>query len=506
MKIIMPKAYSILSLALAMCLVICVFVLEPLWLQERHLAKEFVIRIICLGIIGVLSVAALCFFRVESRLVSSRQTCIDLEGKVTARTAQLTRTIGTLKEEIAERKAAEDSLRKKEWQLVEAQKMEAIGLLAGGIAHEFNNLLQAIQGYASCATEATDPNDEAYGDMQQVLKAAHRAATLTRQLLSFSRRQPLEQENLDPNQLVRELTRMVKPLIGENILLESRLADDLAAVYADRAALQQVLLNLCLNARDAMLAPSEDRLGGCLLLQTQGVVLSRPLPVCGSELAPGPYVVFAVADTGCGITAEVQQHLFEPFFSTKEVGKGTGLGLATAYGIVQQHKGAIQVESEPGQGTTFKIYLPAVGAVADKSTSPAEPVRGGNETILLADDEPLVRKLFLRTLGQNGYRVLAASQGVEALRMFEENRAQIALVVLDPVMPQLGGYEVYQRIKQMAPETRVIFCTGYDPETKHALSLIGEGQVLLRKPVDTQALLRAVREALDQPAADLACV
>ena len=240
-------------------------------------------------------------------------------------------------------------------QLREAQKLEAVGLLAGGIAHEFNNLLQVIGGYTTCAMEGLSPQEQRYEDLQQVRTATDRATALTRQLLGFSRRRILQPDNVDPNQLVGDLARMLQTLVGDRISVEVALREDIGTVYADPGELQQALLNLCLNARDAM--PS----GGTLLLSTERVILSEALWEPRFEIEPGRYVVFGVADTGQGISAAVRQHIFEPFFTTKEVGKGTGLGLAMVYGMVQQHKGAIHVYSEPGKGTTFKVYLPSGG-------------------------------------------------------------------------------------------------------------------------------------------------
>ena len=288
---------------------------------------------------------------------------------------------------------------------------------------------------------------------------------------------------------------MVRPVIGEHIDLDTVLGADVGTVYADPGELQQMLLNLCVNARDAM--PS----GGKLLLRTECAILSGPSWDFEFQTEPGRYVVFSVTDTGCGMSHEVRQHIFEPFFTTKEVGKGTGLGLAMVYGLVQQHKGAIHVYSEPGRGTTFKVYLPS-GGENNEDEFAVEPrlMPRGTETILVAEDEPMVRSFAVRTLEKGGYTVLAASDGEEALRVFEENRTAISLVILDAIMPKLTGHEVYRRIKAVHPETKVIFCTGYDPETAQSSFIVQENVALIEKPFDADTLLRAVREVLDEEA------
>jgi len=398
-----------------------------------------------------------------------------------------------LVENITQRKLAEENLWKKEEQFRESQKLETVGLLAGGIAHEFNNLLQAISGYAACALEGLAPEDGRYQDLQHVLKAADRAAALTRQLLGFSRRQVLQPRQLDPNQLITDFAKMVGPIIGEHISLEVALNHEAGSLYADPGELQQVLLNLCINARDAMPA------GGKLSLTVDTVLLSDAAWDPRFRIERGPHVVFSVADTGCGIPAEAQPRIFEPFFTTKEVGKGTGLGLAMVYGVVQQHNGAIRVYSEPGLGTTVKIYLPVrTAATEDDVHEPRRPAPGGLETILVAEDEPMVRALAVRILENAGYRVLAASDGAQALRMFAEDPEGISLMLLDAVMPALTGFEVYRRIKAEYPQARAIFASGYDPETSRSKFILQKNLRLIAKPYDAQTLLRAVREALDE--------
>jgi len=396
-------------------------------------------------------------------------------------------------EDVTERKAAEEKLRSKEEELRQAQKLEAVGSLAGGIAHEFNNLLQAIGGYTRYAMEGLPHRDPRHSDLREVIKATERAATLTRQLLGFSRRGVLQPTDVEPNEAVADLAKLVRPLIGEHIHLETVFGGDVRTVRADPVELQQVLLNLSLNSRDAM--PS----GGKLFLRTELVELDEVSWEFGFHTKPGRYVAFVVADTGCGMLPEERERIFEPFFTTKGVGKGTGLGLAMVHGVVQQHGGAVHVETAPGNGTTFRVYLPSGSRPAP--AVPADELRAaahGTETILLAEDEPIVRRLAVRILERAGYTVLAASDGEEALRLFEENGAVVSLVILDVVMPRLSGHEVYRRIKKASPDLKVLFCTGHDPETAQSNLIAEEHLRLIEKPFEAGTLLAAVREALDE--------
>jgi len=402
------------------------------------------------------------------------------------------RTNQLLREETAVRKRVEEKVRKQEEELRQSQKLEAIGQLAGGIAHEFNNLLQAIGGYTGFAMEGLAVEDRRYQDLLQVREATEKASALTRQLLSFSRRQKLDRRNIDLNQLIADLASMVRPFIGEYIELDVKEGTDIGLVHADPGELHQVLLNLCVNARDAM--PS----GGKLVLRTKNVTLGEAHGEFDPAMTPGRYVLVSVSDTGCGMSSEVRQRVFEPFYTTKEVGKGTGLGLARAYGVVQQHGGTVHVYSEPGNGTTFKMYLPISDAPADADNEEEKvPTASGTETILVAEDEEMVRNLAARILSDAGYSVVTASNGEEAVRLFDENRDGISLVLLDAVMPKLGGREAYHRIKEINPETKVVFCTGYDPETAQANAILEEELRLVEKPFDPAVLLRTIREVLD---------
>jgi two-component system cell cycle sensor histidine kinase/response regulator CckA len=302
----------------------------------------------------------------------------------------------------------------------------------------------------------------------------------------------LERVNLDPRELITDLMKMVRPLIGEQIDLQTSLATGAGSLQADRGLLQQMLLNLCINARDAM--PT----GGRLVLKTQRVDLNDKYCELHPGVKPGAYVMFSVADTGLGMSTEVQKRIFEPFFTTKGVGKGTGLGLSMVYGCVQQHGGIINVYSEPNLGTTFKIYLPnsadGDSTVDETVTTPAV---GGKEMILIAEDEPMVRDLAVRILTKAGYSVLVAANGAEAVELFEENTDNVSLALLDAIMPKLTGHQAYDRIKFSKPSLPVVFCSGYDPETGQVKRLVDEGVRMVQKPFDPDVLLRTVREVLD---------
>ncbi len=422
-----------------------------------------------------------------------------LTYKFPIRDPQGRRFLGGVAIDITERKRIEEALRQRDEQLRQSQKMEAIGTLAGGVAHEFNNLLQAVQGYTQFAMEGLAVEDQRYQDLEQVLKAAERAAILTKQLLGFGRRQMLEFVDLNANQLVQDVVKLLRPLIGEHISINLVLGHVPGTVHADPTQLQQLLMNLCVNARDAM--PN----GGQLLVKTEHLVLDGSYCELHADVTPGRYTVLTVADGGCGIPKEDIVHIFEPFFTTKDVGKGTGLGLATVYGVVQQHKGTIRVYSEVGIGTTFRIYLPSSeNQVAIPENRPADPEAIGSELILVAEDEPLVRDLAVRILKGAGYQTLVAKDGAEAVGLFKTQSSEISLALLDVVMPKLSGHEVYQQIKVIKPDMKALFCSGYDPETAQLGFVATAGLRLIQKPFDPHALLQAVREVLDEePAGEL---
>ena len=380
-----------------------------------------------------------------------------------------------------------------ETQLLQAQKMEAVGRLAGGIAHDFNNLLTAIFGSSDLLLEDLTVDDQRRADVEDIKKAAQRAAALTRQLLAFSRKQVLALQVLDLNALIADLEKMLRRLIGEDIEFRTILTSDLGAVRADPGQLEQVIMNLAVNARDAM--PQ----GGKLTLETANVDLDAAYAQAHAPLAPGRYAMLAVSDTGIGIDAQVKAHIFEPFFTTKEKGKGTGLGLATVYGIVKQSDGSIWVDSEPGQGTTFKIYLPRVEAAAEPPAPkpmPPASVRG-SETILLAEDEEAVRNLMRRVLEAHGYTLLVAADGQEALRLADGHKGPIHLLLTDIVMPNLGGRQLAERVVSARHATKVLYLSGYTDDAIVHHGVLEPGIAFLEKPFTPQGLARKVRELLD---------
>ncbi len=396
------------------------------------------------------------------------------------------------------RKQAEEALRKKEEEFRQAQKLEAVGALAGGVAHEFNNLLQAIRAFTMFAIKGLSPEEARYQDLQEVLKASERAATLTRQLLGFSRRQQFQMTDLRLNEMLVDLKKMLQPLIGEKIELKMSLADDVGPLHADPTMIQQVVMNLCINARDAM--PS----GGALLIRTEDAALAAEDCQARPDCKPGRYARLTVSDTGTGIPPDVLKRIFEPFFSTKGIGKGTGLGLAMVYGAVQQHRGMIRVHSEPGHGATFEIYLP-VAEKAAQADAPAALLSagGGAEKILLAEDDPLVRAALVRILKEAGYLVLAAADGEEAVKLFAADAEAISLVLLDMMMPKLGGREAHAQIAQINPDVPVVYCTGYDSGLAKMESAEIAGLTVVQKPVDPEVLLSTIRELLDRRASCL---
>jgi len=380
-----------------------------------------------------------------------------------------------------------------EAELRQAQKMEAVGRLAGGIAHDFNNLLTVINGYSEMLL-----GDPALGQVgrevaAEIARAGDQAAALTRQLLAFSRKQMLAPRVLDLNALVREMERMLARLIGADIQLASSLDPDLGRVRADPGQLEQVLLNLAVNARDAM--PH----GGYLTVETRNVYLGPDYPALSAGVSPGPYVLLAVTDTGVGMTQEVKGRIFEPFFTTKEQGKGTGLGLATVFGIVQQSGGHIDVYSELGQGTTFKMYLPRLtdGADTPSPTDGWPAIPRGTETVLLADDDAGVRALSRLTLQSYGYTVLDAPDGDEAVRIGLARHSPIHLLITDLVMPKVGGREVAERLGPTHPEARVLFLSGYTDDALVRHGVLEAGVAFLQKPFTPTTLARKVREVLD---------
>jgi len=379
-------------------------------------------------------------------------------------------------------------------QLNRAQRLEAIGRLAGGVAHDFNNMLSVILGYTELALSKLQPIDPIYEDLQEVKAAAQRSAELTQHLLAFSRQQPSAPVELDLNEQLRNMDRLLRRLIGEDIQLSYNLDPRPALVYMDPAQVDQIVANLVVNARDAM--PH----GGRLLIETRHVTLDQDDAQQYIDVEPGEYVLLSVADTGVGMSRDILQHIFEPFFTTKE--EGTGLGLSTVYGIVQQNKGGIHVYSEPGKGTTFHIYLPRYRGSKEKAR-PAEQLSieqlRGHETILLVEDEDFVRRLAQRVLERMGYRVLEAASPGEALTLCEKYSEPIHLLLTDVIMPLMNGKELYERVAQLKPGIRVLYMSGYPESIIAEQGWVAEGIDFIQKPFrSVEALASKVRQVLDR--------
>jgi PAS domain S-box-containing protein len=396
------------------------------------------------------------------------------------------RAVLAVLQDVTQRNQLEEHLR-------QAAKMEAVGMLAGGIAHDFNNLLTIINGYSEMLLdrmEADDPNRKA---IEQIMRAGERAAALTRQLLSFSRRQVMQPKVLDLNQLLGGMESMLRRLIGEDIELRFVPAPEIGRVNADPGQLEQVVMNLVVNARDAM--PR----GGNITMETADVELDEAYTSTHLTLKPGRYVALTISDSGAGMDAETRAHLFEPFFTTKEQGKGTGLGLTTVFGIVKQSGGAVEIYSESGQGTTVKVYLPRIqeAASAEEPAAPARPAHG-TETLLLVEDEDIVRNLVRDTLRQAGYRVLDAASPADARRICANYPGPIHLLVTDLVMPKESGRDLAESLIPQRPEMRVLFMSGYTGEAVIDKGLLNRDVAFLQKPFTPAALSSAVRAILEK--------
>jgi two-component system cell cycle sensor histidine kinase/response regulator CckA len=410
----------------------------------------------------------------------------DSEGKIIG----MRQTI----QNIAERKRMEKEKAILEEQLRQSQKMEAMGRLAGGIAHDFNNLLTIIKGYSQLSLLDLKKGDPKGKGIEEIQKATQRATDLIRQLLAFSRRQVMEMKVIDLNSLLRDLDKMLRRVIGEDIVLVTLLAEDLGRVKTDLGQMEQVLMNLVVNSRDAM--PS----GGKLTIETANVQLDEEYARIHIEVPPGRYIVLSVSDTGMGMTPEVKERIFEPFFTTKENDKGTGLGLSTAYGIVKQSGGNILVYSEPGKGTAFKIYLPRVDGPLEEGRE--RVVEGeiphGEETVLIVEDYEEVRQLAVQVLERQGYNVLEAANGNETLRVCKEYKGPIHLMVADVVMPGMSGRELAERIKSLHPEIKVLYTSGYADDRIIHYGVLREGVNYIQKPFTMEGLARKVREVIDK--------
>ena len=380
-----------------------------------------------------------------------------------------------------------------EEQLRQAQKMEAVGRLAGGVAHDFNNLLSVILSYAGTTLERLPAGSPLRDDMGEVEKAARRAAELTGQLLAFSRRQVLQPRVVTLNEALAAMERMLQRLLGEDVDLTVLAAPSLWPVKVDPGQFQQIVMNLVVNARDAM--PD----GGRLTIETGNVVLDDAYARAHHGARPGPHVRVAVGDTGTGMDPETQRHIFEPFFTTKGVGQGTGLGLSTVLGIVQQSGGSIWVDSEPGKGTTFEVYFPRSAPATDDGRPPPSPAPGhhGGETVLLAEDEAQVRRLVGDILQRSGYQVLAAATPAEALALSERHAGRVHLLLTDLVMPGMSGRQLAERLTISRPDAKVLYVSGYTGSLLVSHGALEEGVAYLQKPITPDTLLRKVREVLD---------
>ncbi|HEX8372541.1 MAG TPA: ATP-binding protein [Chthoniobacterales bacterium] len=386
--------------------------------------------------------------------------------------------------------------RQLEERYLQAQKVQAIGQLAGGVAHDFNNILTAILGYSEMLLDQVTLPPTATNYVNEIKNAGERASGLTQQLLAFSRKQTLQPRVIQLNTVVNDMHGMLKRLVGENIEICTDTEPNLARVKADPGQIQQVLLNLVVNARDAM--PS----GGRLRIETSNAILDHDYARLFPEVTEGRYVMFAVSDTGMGIPPDIAARIFEPFFTTKEVGTGTGLGLSTCHGIIKQSGGHIAVYSEIGHGSTFKVYLPQTQEMAEEpySSHPSDGPTRGSETILLVEDEPMVRELAHLALASLGYQVIEAENGVEALQRFQELGARpLHLLVTDVVMPMMGGRELAARIRELSPTTRVLFNSGYSYEAIERTDLLDAGVFFLQKPYTMSVLGKKVREVLQDP-------
>ncbi|MDI6761968.1 MAG: ATP-binding protein [Thermodesulfobacteriota bacterium] len=465
---------------------------KPVWVGNVTLDSNFPRAEIAKGVglktamaipvlIGDEIVAVMDFFVFEARKEDER--LLEIISSVASQ-------LGSL----IQRKRAEQEVRVLEEQLRQSQKMEAIGRLAGGIAHDFNNLLTIIKGYSQLSFGELKEGDPLRENIEEIRKAADRAADLTRQLLAFSRRQVMEVQVLDLNTVLKNLDKMLRRMIGEDIELTTLLFEDLGRVKADPGQIEQVIMNLIVNARDAM--PR----GGKLTIETANVELDKEYARTHVAVTPGPHVMLAVSDTGVGMTPEIKAKIFEPFFTTKEKGRGTGLGLSTVYGIVKQSGGNIWVYSEPGRGTTFKIYLPRVDELAEELRVKVEgpELPRGSETILIVEDDEKVRKLALKILEKQGYEVLEAGGGNEALEICRGLEKPIHVVLADVVMPGMDGRQFAEKLREVCQGFKVLYMSGYTDNTIAHHGILDEGLDFIQKPLSVDGLVRKVREVLDK--------
>ena len=388
--------------------------------------------------------------------------------------------------DITDRIRTVEEKKKLETQLHQSQKMEAIGRLAGGIAHDFNNILTALTGYGTLLQMKMDKDDPLLMYVDQILSASQKAADLTQSLLAFSRQRPVTFASHNINKIIKGSEKLLKRLVTEDVVIRTVLAPEQPAIMTDATQIDQVLFNLASNARDAM--PK----GGVLTIETKQVELDNEFMTVHGYGKPGKYVLVSISDTGTGMDEPEKEKIFDPFYTTKEVGKGTGLGLSTVYGIVKQHEGYITVDSEPGAGTTFHLYFPAACGTAEKERPPQAPARGGNEAILIAEDNAAVRSLMREVLSQYGYFIVEAVDGTDAIEQFNRS-GEIDLLILDSVMPGKNGREVYNEINNIKPGIRVLFTSGYTRDIVLDKGIEDRNFHFIPKPVQPIALLNKVR-------------
>jgi len=397
--------------------------------------------------------------------------------------------------DVTVQKQIEDEKKKIQKQLLQSQKMESVGTLAGGIAHDFNNILQTIIGYTDLLLPEFDVDDERRGDIEEISKAGKRAASLTRQLLAFSRRQPLEAKVINLNETIKEMHKMLHRLIGEDIKLITQLDKKVMQIKADPGQIEQVIMNLAINAHDAM--PK----GGEVTIKTENINIDKEYCASYPEAHEGEFIRLSFSDTGCGMNKKTMARIFEPFFSTKELGRGTGLGLSVLYGIVRQHKGWINVYSEPGQGSSFKIYLPALATkVKDHETKhlySLKGLKGKGERILLVEDDAAIKKFAIKVLTNKGYKIFSASTVKEALEAFAKEKGVFDLVLSDVVLPDKNGLELVEELLLQKPKLRVIMNSGYTNHKAQQETIAKKGYTFMNKPYTVNELLKTIKEALN---------
>ncbi|HTZ40910.1 MAG TPA: ATP-binding protein [Syntrophales bacterium] len=477
---------GLLIIAVAMALIY--------WVFDSMVTDQFWTRL--LVVVLIFTYGMMTQFLINQRRMAEealQHAADELEERVQIRTAELSRANEDLQREIRERKQAEEQKKKLETQLLHAQKMEAIGTLAGGIAHDFNNLLQAISGYTQLLLMKKDASDPDFNKLEVIHSSTLRASELTKQLLIFSRKMESKLKPLDLNHEVMQVCKILQRTIPRMITIDLKLSDSLKVINADSAQLEQVLMNLGVNARDAMAE------GGTLTFQTENVYLDRGYTTSMLGAAPGEYILLTVTDTGHGMDKETLLHIFEPFYTTKEAGKGTGLGLAIVYGIVQNHGGYIQVDSRLGGGTTFRIYFPVLktdGLEKAEAKVRKEAPRG-KERILLVDDENTVLDIGQDLLRQHGYETLLANGGEKAIEIYRKEKDRIDLVILDLIMPGMGGQKSFQELVKINPKIKVIISTGASSEEQVLEAFSPYPVGFVSKPYQLNDMLAKVREVLD---------